>query len=433
MSGRASSTSVRRRAPGPARVTATLVAGLASAGMPAFLTGALQGRIATELGIGVAGIGMAVATYFVAAGLTSIPGGWIVDRVGAGLAVRIGMVLAATSSLLIAVLVTRLWQLMAALAVAGPAMALVDTGGSRAMSRSVPPRRQGLAFGTKEASMPVASMLSGLTLPLVAAELGWRPAFVGAAGLAVVTGLMVSGRIDGDDPVEYPGSTPSKPSKPVDRASRHMPSVPPTAVPSTTPLLVLLALSAASTAAVSSSVATFLVPTAESAGMTSAAAGLVLAAASLAAACTRVLSGLTVDRLTGSELIAVAVLTGTGSLGVAGLAVAGGPLSTAPWVHGLLIAAAVLALGGGWASTGLLFLSGIRVEPRRPALSGGVVLAGLALGGSLGRVLYGFAAEQLGFPTAWGFAAPLMTSAAIVALVLRGRIQRHEAATTLSR
>lgn len=419
--------------PSPARVTATLVAGLASAAMPAFLTGALQGRMAAELGTGVAGIGVAVAIYFVIAGLASLPGGWIVDHIGAALAVRIGMVLATISGLTTAFAVNRYWHLVAALAIAGPAMALVDTAGSRAMSRRVPRHRQGVAFGTKEASMPLASLLSGLTLPFVAAQFGWRPAFVGAAVVALVTGLSVSSRLDAAREDATPAAPPRRRHEaPVSAASRA-PRPPARPRRSTAPLLTLLALSAATTAAVSSSVATFLVPTIEDGGFSPEAAGFVLAGASLAAAGTRVAGGLAADRLAGSELLAAASLAGTGSLGVAGLALIGGPLASMQGSGVLLVAAAVLALAGGWATSGLLFLSGIRVEPRRPALSGGVVLAGLALGGSAGRALYGLGAEQLGFSVAWAIAAPILALAACVSLLLRSRIRRYEAAEAAAR
>ena len=452
-----------RRAPGPVGVTGTMVAGLACATLPSFLIGALQGRITAEFGIGAGEIGLAVALFFVAGGVTSIPAGRIVDRIGSPAALRIGMGLAAASSLLIAALVTNAWQLTAALAIAGPAMALVDTAGSRAMSRAVPHHRQGVAFGTKEASPPIASLVAGLTLPLIAVQFGWRPAFVGAAVVATLTGLMISSRLESGegpgeaddtpapvDPDPHPAAgddeagddeaadAPAVPRGSADATPTHADVRPEAAddrpdpgtdAPSTTPLLILLAASAATAGAVGSSVSTFLVPTAEVAGMTAGTAGVVLSVASLAAACMRVISGATVDRLVGSELLGVAVLTGAGSLGVAGLAFAGGPFADSPAAHTLLIASAVLALGGGWASSGLLFLSGIRIEPARPALSGGVVLSGLALGGSLGRVGYGFAADHLGFAFSWGLATPLMASAAVVALVLRHRIRAHDAAS----
>lgn len=65
-------------------------------------------------------------------------------------------------------------------------MGRVDTGAARAFSDRVPVGRQGLAFGIKEASIPGASMLAGLSLPVIAAALGWRASFVAAAAVAAV-------------------------------------------------------------------------------------------------------------------------------------------------------------------------------------------------------------------------------------------------------
>ena len=436
-----------RTTPGPVAVTGSLVGALCAAAVPAFLTGALQGRIADELGIGVAGIGVSVAAFFVAAGTTSIPAGRVVDRIGAPLALRIGMAFAATASASIAVLATTHWHLTVLLMLAGVSLALVDTGGSRALSRAVPHGRQGVAFGTKEASGPLASLLAGLTLPVIGAHLGWRPAFVGAAVLAAVTGFAISSGLDrprtsvdhpprggvgggdrGADRADVRDTPPAGAEEPRDRrtavtSAQRRPAAPPRPTSSTTPLLALLALAAASAGSVASSVATFLVPTGELAGLSPGNAGLVLSTASLASVAARILSGVAVDRRSGTELLAVAILAGIGSLGVIGLALTGGVLADQPGSGVLLVVAAVLALGGGWGWTGLLFLAGVRVEPRRPALSGGVVLAGLGLGGSGGPAAFGYLAEHLGFPTTWLIAAPLMASAAVVATVLRWRIR----------
>lgn len=449
----------RRGDPGPGAVTGTLVAALAAGAVPVFLTGALQGRIADELGIGVAAIGVSVAAFFVSAGVTSIPIGRIVDGIGSPLALRVGMGIAASASGAIAAFVSRPWHLTAWLMLGGVAMALVDAAGSRALSRAVPRHRQGLAFGSKEASGPLASLLAGMTLPVIGAELGWRPAYAGAAVLAVITGALVSSRLDvmrgttdesgsrgrdagqdrghetGDDLGREPGHEPGHERGSGAAVSRGTTRAAPIARapgatgpgPSTAPLLALLALSAASAGSVASSVATFLVPTGELAGLSAAAAGVVLAAASLASVITRVGSGAAVDRWTGSELGAVGLLAGVGAFGVLGLALVSGPLAGAAAAVPLLVVAAVLALGGGWGWTGLLFLAGIRVEPRRPALSGGVVLAGLGLGGSVGPAVFGALAERLGFAVTWAVAVPCMAVATGIALLLRHRVRLRDA------
>ena len=192
---------------GPAPVTAVrgtsmAVAALAAAALPVFLTGALQGRIAEDLGIGTGAIGTAIAAFFIAGAATSIPGGRLVDRLGAPLALRLGMLVATFAAVGVALGADDRWKLTLGLAIAGTALALVDPGGARALTASVPRDRLGFAFGAKEASIPLASLLAGLVLPLLGAHLGWRPAFYLGAGIAVVTALVIP---SGLDPSVRPG------------------------------------------------------------------------------------------------------------------------------------------------------------------------------------------------------------------------------------
>src|SRR5690606_32204086 len=49
----------------------------------------------------------------------------------------------------------------------------------------MPASRQGLAFGIKQAAIPGATLLSGLSVPTIALTAGWRWAFVLAAAVAV--------------------------------------------------------------------------------------------------------------------------------------------------------------------------------------------------------------------------------------------------------
>jgi hypothetical protein len=54
------------------------------------------------------------------------------------------------------------------------------------LSRSVPAHRLGLSFGVKQAAIPLATLLAGAAVPAVALTVGWRWAYVIAAGLSVL-------------------------------------------------------------------------------------------------------------------------------------------------------------------------------------------------------------------------------------------------------
>jgi hypothetical protein len=480
--------------PGAGRVVATIVAALAAAAFPVFLTGALQGRIADDLGMGSGAIGASIAAFFVAGAVASVPGGRLVDRIGSVLALRLGMVVAVVASTGIAAFADRPWRLTVGLAVAGSALSLVDPGGARGLVRAVPPSRQGLAFGAKEASIPLASFLAGLVLPVLGAQLGWRPAFVGGAALAVITGLTVPRHLDarrppatiGDEPGGQRTEGTAGPARPprttepaadlgrrgdagaevvdaehglvrepveMGRGDAHAPGVAAdaTSSPSTDPgggqpsedrgsgpLLFGLAVAAALAGGAAAAVASFLVPTAELAGLGAGAAGALLAAASTASIAMRLLSGASVDRRPGSELAAIAVLAGLGTVGVAGLAWASGPgagaaggglTAGAPAVVATvgLVLTAVVSLGAGWGWTGLVFLAAVRLEPERPARAAGAVLAGLGVGGAAGPAVLGWMAEVQGFAAAWVAGAISMAVATLLAVRLRVLVRARHA------
>ena len=442
------------------RGTSMAVAALTAAALPVFLTGALQGRIADDLDIGTGAIGTAIAAFFIAGAVTSIPGGRLVDRLGAPMALRLGMLVAAVAAVGVALGADDRWRLTAGLALAGTALALVDPGGARALAASVPRRKLGIAFGAKEASIPLASLLAGLVLPVLGAQLGWRPAFYLGAGLAVLTAMFVPSALD---PMPARRSPASPASPPADRwsdrqiveaeepseqtssepgASADPPgsgegrSVDPTTsesaerlgtAPRTGPLLAGLAVSAALAGAVAAAVASFLVPTAQVVGTSAAAAGILLSVASMASVATRLASGLLVDRRPGSELRVIAAMTAVGALGVGVLAILSGPGEGSAAVGGAsgmltlvaLVVAGVAALGAGWGWTGLIFLSAVRLEPERPARAAGAVLAGLGVGGSFGPAVLGTVAEQAGFTLAWTIGAVAMGIGAIGTSQLR--------------
>ncbi len=465
----------------PARAIVMSLAALSAATLPVFLTGALQGRIAADLDVGPGAIGTAVAGFFLAAAISSVPGGRLTDRIGATAGLRLGMLIATVAAVAVAVGADDRWHLTAALALGGVAVAFVDPGTARALTATVPYRNHGAAFGIKEASVPVASLLAGLVLPLLGAQFGWRPAFYLGAGIAVVTALLVPARLDeviggagigpardatpGDaavglpgvagtrsprpDPAPDPGSDAARGASPA--ASEDGTST--SAIPGveagveagnaaggeagdqprrTAALLAGLAVAAALAGGVAAAVAAFLVPTAQIVGLSAGAAGVLLSVGSLASVVARLGFGVMVDRRRATELVSITWLTAIGAVGVALLALlsastpglAAGSSGAAPSALAvvLLVVAGVAALGAGWGWTGLVFLAAVRLEPTRPARAAGAVLAGLGAGGSLGPALIGVIAERSGFAPTWAVGSSLMAVAALGVALLRRRM-----------
>ena len=86
----------------------------------------------------------------------------------------------------IATLATSPAILSAFIALSGAATALTRTATSVLIARNVEPGRQGLAFGLKHSSIPIGSLLAGLSVPAIALTVGWHWAYVAAAVLSAL-------------------------------------------------------------------------------------------------------------------------------------------------------------------------------------------------------------------------------------------------------
>jgi predicted MFS family arabinose efflux permease len=359
------------------RTTAATATALACALVPVFLFGALSDLIRGDLDFGEAGVGAGVTVFFVAAGLGAVPAGRVTERVGARVAMVLGCSVAGLASLGIGVLTQRWWHAAVLLALAGSSVGLIDTGGARAFADVVPPRRQGLAFGIKEASVPAASMLAGAAVPLLGLTIGWRPTF--GLGLLLIPFVWLI-------------------LPPDVRATATPVATTETARPARS-TLVLIAIGSAAGTGAATATASFLVPAATNAGLSVGFAGTLLAVGSGLSIVARIVAGHGADTSRRSELLVVALMLGVGALG---------PLLLALDGPAMAIAGGLLTLGAGWGWTGLVFLSAVRADPSAPAAAAGIVLAGLSTGGALGPIAFGLLASNAGYPAAWWATAGAM-------------------------
>lgn len=378
------------------RTTLAGATALTTAVLPVFLVGALGGAIREELGVGETAIGALVTVMFVSAALTATAAGQLTERVGAGVALRTGVGIAGLGAAVVGLLAGEWWQLAVPLGVVGFAVALVDTGAARAFADRVPALRQGLAFGIKEASIPGASMLAGLSLPSVAAILGWRASFLAAAVVAVV--VLVA--------LPSPRSLASETHHAADRGP--VPRVANAGV-------VRFAIGLGFGTGAATAAATFLVPSITANGASSSVAGTILAIASLASIGARVAVGRWADTEGAAPVPVIGVMLLLGGAAAAVLA-AGLALP-------IVVIASIVVLAAGWGWTGLAFLAVVRANPEAPAAAAGVVLTGLGAGGALGPLAFGALADRASYPLAWTAAVgALLVGAGLVASA------RHELA-----
>jgi MFS family permease len=371
-----------------------IAAGLVLAALPLFMVGGLAVQIKDELGLSETTLGAAVTIGFVVGALSAPFGGRLADRIGPKAALYVGSTLSALSLLGLGLLADGWGELVVFLTLAGIAIAITDPGLAILVNQTIPPSRQGLAFGIKEASIPASTLAAGLAVPIIALTAGWRWAF--AVGLLpwLIVVLSVP-RLD---------ATTAEAPRPVGAAAGTGKTSPPRRR-----ALVLAAVAAAMGTTAASGVGIFLTESAVAMGLSPANAGILLAVGSVAGIVARVASGVIADRRGGPQFELIAAMLAVGAVTMA----LGGTGNVA-----LLVLGTVGAFTGGWAWTGIFFLSLVKTHPDRPGAVAGIGTAGLGVGNAAGPILFGVMAQSLSFGAAWlgaavmaGLASLLMATA----------------------
>lgn len=364
--------------------------------LPVFLTGAMAVQITTDLAFGSAGLGLAVAAYRAGGALTSVFLGRLADDMGAIRSIRVAGVIAAVAAIGIATTVTRLATLVAWLALGGAALAMAQPGANRLLINVVDPKRLGFAFGVKQSAPPVASMVAGISVPVIALTVGWRWAF----GMAAVAALSL---------VFTTTAPPSKPS------STEAAEQAPKARLQNRPVILLLAVAFGLGTSTSSAVTTFYVDAASASGSTSQFAGTMLAVASITAIGSRLLSGLISDRIFGGHLLLCSGLLLTGAAGIALLS---------SGTQRFMAIGVTIAMIGCWGFNGVFWYALVRSQPSMPGRITGAVSPGGLLGSMAGPLVFGVLAERAGYVTAWRLVAVIAVVAAAAMWLGNRKLER---------
>jgi MFS family permease len=363
--------------------------------LPVFLTGALAVQISAELGFDPAGLGLVVALYFGVSALCSLPVGRLVERWGGATTSRIAVLGVAVVMLVLAWFANSYASLVVILICGAWCNVMGQLASNLTLARSVPAHRLGLSFGVKQAAIPMATLLAGAAVPAVALTVGWRWAYVIAAGLA---------------PLALAGA-------PRD-AEPHVPTARPPGERATLALTVLGA-GAGFGAGAANALGIFLVAAAVDRGIDPGTAGLVLTFGSVVGFAGRLLHGWLADRREGGHVAVVAGSMALGAVGLALLAVPGTPA---------LVVGTMLGFGLGWAWPGLMQFAVVRLNPSAPAAASAIVQTGVYAGGFAGPIAFGFVATHTSFPTAWAAGAVTMVAAALLVVLGRRLLMAHRAA-----
>jgi MFS family permease len=372
-------------------VSPTLAAGIfasAVVALPSLLLGGLAVFIKQELGFGASALGLAVAAHYAAAAVAGPLAGGFAQGAGAFRTILVGLGCAAVSLAGIAFVANNWGTLVLFLMVGGVGNAVTQLGVNVLLVRKTHPRQQGLAYGAKQAAIPIASLMAGLAIPLIALTVGWRWAFaIGLFLLPLAALTLPRGRAEKKrQPRTRYGDAPAR-------------------------ALVVLAMGVGFASAGGFSTAAFIVPSVVDAGFIERDAGLLLAVGSIIGILVRVGMGWTADRLRDGSLLLVGALVMVGAGGFAGLAEGTEPL--------VIIVASLLAFGGGWGFPGLVILAVARTNPTAPALAMGVVQMGPMAGAVFGPLSFGLLAENVSYSAAW--TAMVISAVVGIITILVGR------------
>lgn len=347
---------------------------------PIFLTGALSPLVGADLGLGVATVGIAATAFFVASAAVSMLSGRVAERLGARSAAVLGLA-ACSASFAALGAAPSAGAFGIALVLAGIGNGLVQPSANLVLLRFVAPSRLGTAFGLKQAAIPLAALGSGVAIPALAVDRGWRVTYAVFAmlALAVLIGLRL-----------LVGATP--PDGPPGRARPRGPG----RVGLERDVLLALLLGFLAAAGIAS-LAVFLVRDLVRIGIDLGAAGVILAAGSLLGAVSRLVAGTLRDRarrLRGLTL--VRAMIAVGGLGLLLMS------ASRPWA---VVLGGLVAFTAGWGWNGVYHLAYLESLPdsRRERLAG-FAQSAVFLGGAVGPLGFGLVAER-SFPAAWALSA----------------------------
>jgi MFS family permease len=377
----------RRNLPASGRAAAFAAVAVTTVGvLPVYMVGVLWVQLRADLGFGTSLLGVLVACFFATSGVSALTAGLVVRRFGTSPVVRLSALVGALSMLVIGVAAQYTVVLIGALVLAGWGNGIGQPASNDLIARAVATNRHGLAYGTKQAAIPLSTMIAGVAVPLIAIPLGWRPAFAIGAGLALLVMLTVPGGAR----LRPPGSAePSEAAGPFRRAP-----------------LVVLAAGLLLGAATGNALGSFFVATAVDGGIAPATAGVLAAVASGIGAAARIAMGWLADRVRAKWLLVVATQMGIGGLSYALLGTG---------VEVLIAAGAVIGYCTGWAWAGLSTYSVARMHPGMAARATSITQGGMGAGAALGPLVFGLVAGASSYSVAWyGTAAVSVVAGAVI-------------------
>lgn len=339
--------------------------------LPIFLIGALSVLIREELGIERTQLGFALSLFWASSSVAAIPLGRLVQKIHPRDSVpasSLGLGLA-----LFGLAWSHHWVEFAAwMVVSGVLAAALQLAIARVLTESVPMARQGLAFGIKQAAVPLGTLVAGVAVAVAANNFGWR---VTTAGVGIV---VIASAAAFRVWASRPGRQPHVIAEP-DKLNMKV--------------LVVLGIVGACGGFSGTSMAIFSVDYLVHRGIAVDIAGVVLAGASFLTVLVRVSGGLMLDRRLHRPESYLAGIMVAGALGLSAFALDVGRLP--------LVVIVIIGYACAWAWPGFLLYATAVKFPSSMASAAGVVQGSVWMGATLGPTVTAFLVTHFGFTTTW--------------------------------
>jgi MFS family permease len=355
--------------------------------LPVAMTGAVAVSLRHGLGLSLSEVGLGVSAFYLSSACFSAALGSLVQRIGPRQALLYGLFFGTLCMGGLGSIAGSVAGFLGFMVAGGIANAIVHPAVNHFLALKLQPGRLASAVGAKQAAVPVAVLLSGLSVPILALNFGWRSVFLFGAAAAAL--LWLAWMLHGRDPIlaVVPHVHPRMDSSPSS--------------------LVTLAAAGGLAAMGGNATGVFLVTSAVAIDFTQSQGAFLLVACGTVCALVRFLAGRVVDRRRIGGMRPFALLLGLGSLGYLGLT-SEATSAFAP--------AAILAFGGGWGWPGLFQFSVIAANPGLPATATGLTQTGVYIGAASGPLLFGLLASH-SFSLAWTAMCGLALAAAALGLL----------------
>jgi predicted MFS family arabinose efflux permease len=146
--------------------------------------------IRDEFSLGYGQAGWLVTAYTLSYGISQVPGGWLVDRIGPRIMVMISISIAALCGLIVGLTTTYITMIIF-LILLGAAGGGYHPAATPILSSSTEPQNRGRVLGFHQIGGTASQLAAPMIAVAIAAAWGWRGSFIGVAVPTIILGAVL--------------------------------------------------------------------------------------------------------------------------------------------------------------------------------------------------------------------------------------------------